>query len=193
MKISSHTIAQIVVAIAQMAIGTVPAHAAVQGARMIITASQMTAALTTSGLHVTAEQLQPLSIMTATQANPKLTASKIESLDANTTKVRLQCERTDVCLPFYVLIHWPNLDKAKPVLSGTSAQPRIVLEPLMVRNGKDATLIFEGQNMRMTMPVRCLQNGVRGQHIRVISKDRKKVFLVRVTGPGTLTSAVMNQ
>jgi len=43
------------------------------------------------------------------------------------------------------------------------------------------------------MPVRCLRNGVRGQHIRVISKDRKKVFLARVTGPGTLTSAVMNQ
>ena len=63
----------------------------------------------------------------------------------------------------------------------------------MVHNGKDATLVFEGQNMRMIMPVLCLQNGVRGQRIRVISKDRKKVFLALVTGPGTLTSAVINQ
>jgi hypothetical protein len=189
MKLRRHTLAQIVVTIAQMAIGTVPAHA---DARTVITPLQMTAALTTSGLHVTSEQLQPLSIMTATQANPKLTATKIESLDANTTKVRLQCERTDVCLPFYVLVHWPEAGKAKEALSGTASHARILLEPLMVRNGKDATLIFEGQNMRMTMPVRCLQNGVRGQHIRVITKDRKKVFLARVTGPGTLTSTVVN-
>lgn len=187
---SRHTLAQIVVTIAQMAIGTVPAHA---DARMIITPAQMTTAMTISGLHVDAEQLQTLSIMTATQANPKLAVTKIESLDANTTKVRLQCEHTDVCLPFYVLVHWPEADKAKEALSANAAHTHILLEPLMVRNGKDATLIFEGQTMRMTMPVRCLQNGVRGQHIRVISKDRKKVFLARVTGPGTLTSAVINQ
>jgi len=193
MKISRHTIAQIVVTIAQMAMGTLPAYAAIQTERMAITTAHMTAALMTAGVRVTPDQLQPLSLMTATQSNPRLTAAKIESLDANTTKVRMQCERTDVCLPFYVLIHWPEADQAKQALKDGPIRSRhLLLEPLMVRNGKDATLIFEGQNMRMTMPVLCLQNGVRGQHIRVISKDRKKIFLGRVTGPGTLISAVFN-
>lgn len=190
MTISKHTLAQIVVAIAQMAIGTVPAHAAVPE-RTAITPAQVTEVLTSSGLRITLDQLEPLTHMTATQPNPKLTATRIESLDANTTKVRLQCERTDVCLPFYVLIHWPDTDKAKQAVIGTSSR-RVLLEPLMVHNGKDATLIFEGQNLHMSMPVLCLQNGVRGQHVRVISKDRKKIFLARVTGPGTLTSAVLN-
>lgn len=144
----------------------------------------------TAGLHVTASQVESLSPMTSSEPNPKLTATKVDALDASTTKVRLQCERTDVCLPFYVLVHWPEGTKQD---TKGAAQPRVLLEPLMVHNGKDATLVFEGRNMRMNMPVLCLQNGVRGQRIRVISKDRKKVFLARVTGPGTLTSAVINQ
>ena len=186
MRIWKPTLAQIVVTVAQLAFGTVPAHAE----RTAITTVHITGALTTAGLNVTVGQVESLSTMTASELNPKLTATKVEALDANTTKVRLQCARTDICLPFYVLVHWP--EGTKQDLKGT-AQPHILLEPLMVRNGKDATLIFEGQNMRMTMSVLCLQNGVRGQRIRVISKDRKKVFLARVTGPGTLTSTVVKQ
>ena len=180
------TLAQIVVTVAQLAFGTVPAHAE----RTAITPGHITGALTTAGLRVTVGQVESLSAMTSAEPNPKLTATKVEALDANTTKVRLQCERTDVCLPFYVLVHWPEGTKED---SKGALQPHILLEPLMVHNGKDATLVFEGQNMRMIMPVLCLQNGVRGQRIRVISKDRKKVFLALVTGPGTLTSAVINQ
>jgi len=186
MRIWKPTLAQIVVTVAQLAFGTVPAHAE----RAAITPVHITGALSTAGLHVNAGQVESLSLMTASEPNPKLTATKVETLDSNTTKVRLQCERTDICLPFYVLVHWPEGSKQD---FKSTAQTRIVLEPLMVHNGKDATLVFEGQNMRMIMPVLCLQNGVRGQRIRVISKDRKKVFLARVTGPGTLTSAVINQ
>jgi hypothetical protein len=185
MRLWKPTLAQIVVTVAQLAFGTVPAHAE----RTAITPVHITGALSTAGLHVTAGQVESLSLITASEANPRLTATKIESLDANTTKVRLQCERTDVCLPFYVLIHWPEGTKQDVK---RTAHPRVLLEPLMVHNGKDATLVFEGQNMRMIMPVLCLQNGVRGQRIRVISKDRKKVFVARVTGPGTLTSMVVN-
>ena len=186
MRIWKPTLAQIVVTVAQLAFGTVPAHAE----RSAITPVHITGALTTAGLRVTVGQVESLSPMTSAEPNPKLTATKVEALDANTTKVRVQCERTNVCLPFYVLVHWPEGTKQD---SKNVTQPHILLEPLMVRNGKDATLIFEGQNMRMNMPVRCLQNGVRGQRIRVISKDSKKVFLARVTGPGTLTSTVVNQ
>lgn len=185
MKIWKPTLAQIVVTVAQLAFGTVPAHAE----RTPITTVHITGALSTAGLHVTAGQVESLAPITASEANPKLTATKVESLDANTTKVRLQCERTDVCLPFYVLVHWPEGIK-QDVKS--PARPSVLLETLMVHNGKDATLVFEGQHMRMIMPVLCLQNGVRGQRIRVISKDRKKVFMARVTGPGTLTSMVVN-
>jgi hypothetical protein len=185
MRLWKPTLAQIVVTVAQLALGTVPAHAE----RTPITPVHITGALSTAGLRVTIGQVESLSLITASEANPKLTATKVESLDANTTKVRLQCERTNVCLPFYVLVHWP--EGTKPDVKGAT-RPSVLLEPLMVHNGKDATLVFEGQHMRMIMPVLCLQNGVRGQRIRVISKDRKKVFVARVTGPGTLISMVVN-
>ena len=162
-------------------------------ARVPITSIQVASALASSGLRVTADQIEFLTPIAASKSNPRLSSSKIASLNPSTTKARLQCERTDVCLPFYVLIHWPESEKATQAMNNLSQTPHILLEPLMVHNGKAATLTFEGQNMRMTMPVLCLQNGVRGQRIRVISNDRKKVFLARVTGPGTLSSAVFNQ
>lgn len=162
-------------------------------ARVPITSVQVASALAASGLRVTAEQVEFLTPIAASKSNPRLSSSKIASLNPSTTKARLQCERTDVCLPFYVLIHWPESETATQAMNNLPQARHILLEPLMVHNGKDATLTFEGQHMRMTMPVRCLQNGVRGQHVRVISKDRKKVFLARVTGPGTLSSAVFNQ
>ena len=104
MRLWKPTLAQIVVTVAQLAFGTVTAHAE----RTTITPVHITGALSTAGLHVTAGQVESLSLMTSSEANPKLTATKVESLDASTTKVRLQCERTDVCLPFYVLVHWPE-------------------------------------------------------------------------------------
>src|SRR5690348_11164855 len=127
MRIWKPTLAQIVVTVAQLAFGTVPAHAE----RTAITPVHITGALTTAGLHVTASQIESLSLMTASEENPKLIATKVESLDANTTKFRLQCERTEVCLPFYVLVHWP--EGTKQDARGT-AQPRILLDPLMVHN-----------------------------------------------------------
>ena len=40
----------------------------------------------------------------------------------------------------------------------------------------------------MTLPVMCLQNGGRGQQVRVVNKETKKTYLARVTGPGIVTS-----
>jgi len=198
MTVSKHATAQVLVAILQLAIGTVPAYAAAQPGRVLITPAHMTAVLVSSGLHVTADQVEPLSPVTAAESNPRLKAANVEPLDANTTKIRMQCERTAVCLPFYVLIHWQDPDKALQALTrlpndAPAKSHRTRAEDLLVRNGKNATLIFEGPNLRMTLPVLCLQNGARGQHVRVISQDRKKIFLARVTGPGIVTSAVLNQ
>ena len=45
---------------------------------------------------------------------------------------------------------------------------------MLVRSGRTATLMFEGEYIHMTLPVLCLQNGGRGQQVRVISKDTKR-------------------
>ena len=59
-----------------------------------------------------------------------------------------------------------------------------------MRSGKAAVLVFTGEHVRMTLPVLCLQSGGRGQRVRVVSKEKKKVYLARVTGPGVVTSVL---
>ena len=50
--------------------------------------------------------------------------------------------------------------------------------------------MLDGEYIHMTLPVLCLQNGGRGQQVRVISKETKKRYVARVTGPGVVTSVL---
>src|SRR6266849_4736445 len=59
-----------------------------------------------------------------------------------------------------------------------------------VRSGKVAVLVFEGEFIRMTLPVLCLQSGGRGQRVRVVNRETKRTYLARVTGPGVVTSVL---
>src|ERR1041385_1259848 len=112
MTLSSH---KTVAVFALWAICATTVHA---DARVPITSVQVASALASSGLRVTADQVEFLTPISASRSNPRLSSSKIASLNPSTTKARLQCERTDVCLPFYVLIHWPESDKAAEAMKG---------------------------------------------------------------------------
>ena len=43
--------------------------------------------------------------------------------------------------------------------------------------GKTAVMVFEGEFIRMTLPVMCLQSGGQGQRVRVINRETKKTYL----------------
>ena len=50
--------------------------------------------------------------------------------------------------------------------------------------------VIEGDFLRMTFPVMCLQNGSLGQLVRVLNKETKKTYLAHVTGLGVVTSVL---
>jgi len=148
-------------------------------------------ALISSGVQIEPGQLEALSSVTAAVPNPRLRVVSVEVLDGESDRARLQCERTDTCLPFYVVVHWGQPGNAQGAGSGRHGiglglRP----EDVLVRSGKAAVLVFEGEHVHMTLPVLCLQNGGRGQRVRVINKENKKVYLARVTGPGVVTSVL---
>jgi hypothetical protein len=141
------------------------------------------------------QEIEPLCTVTAARLNPRLKLVSVEPLDGNSVKARLQCERTSICLPFYVVLRWQTRDGLRDSMSSWQARTvtgkrRLQPAEMLVRSGKAATLVFEGQNMRMTLPVTCLQNGARGMRVRVISQDRKKIYLARVTGLGVVSSVL---
>ena len=175
--------------------GALPIGAAERPSRLVITIDQVAEALRASGVRATTQEIEPLCTVTAARLNPRLQVVNVEPLDGNSVKARLQCERASICLPFYVVLRWQTHDGLRDSMASWQARTvtgkrRLQPKEMLVRSGKAATLVFEGQNMRMTLPVTCLQNGARGQRVRVISQDRKKIYLARVTGLGTVSSVL---
>lgn len=150
-------------------------------------------ALHSSGVSILPEQMEELSGMTAAEPNPPLKVLSVDMLDADSDKVLLRCEHPNTCLPFYVLVNWGRLEDGsarpgRPDRKPGEPEPQPV--NLLVRSGRTVVLMLEGEYIHMTLPVLCLQNGGRGQQVRVISKDTKKRYVARVTGPGVVTSAL---
>ena len=157
--------------------------------RVPIGAGQIADAITAAGVRVTPSQIELLSSVFAAKANPKLKVVGLTPLDGGLVQARMQCENASICLPFYVLVHWQENSEAKTAMS--SWQNSIVTSPhrlskveILVHTGKSAIMVFEGNNMRMSLPVVCLQDGGRGQRVRVMNKDTKKIYVARVSGEG---------
>ena len=149
-------------------------------------------ALHSSGISILPDQMEQLSGMTAAEPNPPLKVLSIDMLDADSDKVLLRCEHPNTCLPFYVLVHWGRVEDGSAARPGQpDGKPeQLNSGDLLVRSGKTVVLMLEGEYIHMTLPVLCLQNGGRGQQVRVISKDTKKRYLARVTGRGVVTSVL---
>jgi len=156
--------------------------------RVAIQSADIASAMSSAGVHVTPDQIERLSDLFATRP-PKLKLVALDPMDGDRVKARLRCESTKVCLPFYVLIHWQDAADFNAAMASwrlaKDVGPHLWRrDELLVHSGKDATMIFDGDQVRMSLPVVCLQNGSRGQRVRVMSKDRKRTFVAQVAGAG---------
>ena len=183
--------------------GTVTRLRADDNARTPISREAIVATLNSSGIGIDPGQLEQLSAMSSAEVNPQLRVMSVDTLDADSDKVLLRCDHSSACLPFYVLIHWGKPgDKTHPGRPGqgssqatgqaSGVQPSTGQQPedWLVRSGKFVMLMLDGEYVHMILPVLCLENGGRGQHVRVISKNTKRRYVARVTGPGLVQSAL---
>jgi len=161
--------------------------------RFPISSQGVADAMAAAGVPVTAAQVKFLSQVTALGPNSGLEVINLAKWSDNRLRVELRCHDRGVCLPFYVFVQGGTaaLPDAASVLLGGSALPRrdifrIPRKQILMRNGDHATLMFEDRTVRITMPVICLENGDRGQTIRVTSTDRKQFFKAEIVGSGLL-------
>ena len=172
------------------ALAGVPAKADT-ATRVPIDRDQIISALSQQGVRVAAPQVDLLCELTATQSQPRLQVVSVSRLDGQTSKVRMQCERNDICLPFYFLLHWTDPTEGDAASTTWTAQGQrsrrhLSRDEIMVRSGRRAILVFEGSNYRIRIPVLCMESGAKGQAIRVMSTDRKKTYVARVVSPRLL-------
>jgi hypothetical protein len=150
---------------------------------------QVASALAGKGINVSPDQVELLSEVRAKGANPQLEVISVDAWGEQRAKVRLRCKRSQECLPFYVVVNWASQQATKNAVSQWSAAVPRGSRPLtpqkefvLVRAGEFATLVIEGEHMRMQMPVICLTNGSAGTSIRVSSTDRKRIYRAEVVG-----------
>lgn len=158
--------------------------------RTPISREAILSALHHSGIGIASAQMEQLSQMTAAEANPLLNVLSVDLLNSEADKVLLHCEHPNTCLPFYVLVHWGAPGEQATDRPGRTGGRPDRAEGLWVRSGRFAMLVLDGEYVHLTFPVLCLQNGGRGQQVRVISKATKKRYLARVIGPGLVTSVL---
>ena len=93
-------------------------------------------------------------------------------------------------MPFYVLVHGLDTVELKATEVRALPAPAASAPQNVIHGGDHAMLILESADSRMSLPVICLQSGVRGQTIRVASPDHRQVYEAKVVAPGMLKGSL---
>jgi hypothetical protein len=166
--------------------------------RTPISSQRIAEVLQGAGMDVKAGQIEALSNVTSAHPAPGLRVVSLEIQDPTTARVKLRCEMNRECIPFYVLVHSTGDDFGPVVNDWARAHGRVhpqaqSQEEVLVRSGQQVMLYVTSGHLRITLPVRCLQNGVRGQEIKVSTTERKKkTYVARVVSAEVVTSTTLN-
>ena len=159
-----------------------------------VSRESVAAAISSTGLPVTASQVELLSPVPTRHVKPTLEVLNVSKVSIESARVMLRCRPSKDCIPFYVVVaglsheDWKNPAPREQhafatFLTGNRPHP-------IVHGGDHANLIIEGANFRITMPVLVLENGACGQKIRVASLDRKKTYEAEALEPHLLKASL---
>lgn len=158
-----------------------------------VSESRVAAALASRDISVQPDQVEFLASVKSNHPEPELEIEHLQTAGRRALLARIRCREAGECLPFLVVVHFSNSQDAQAMLEGQHAgevPPRRTGNPprpvWIVRTGQQATFVLEGKDMRATTPVICLQNGRKGESIRVSSVDRKRIMVGEIVGPGLL-------
>ena len=154
-------------------------------------------ALAARGISVQRDQLEFLASVKSSRPDPGLEIERLQATSRDFVLARVRCREAGECLPFLVVLHLTARQYSRAILQPlppAQGQLRTTGNPhrpnWMVKTGQTATLVMQGKDVRATTPVICLQNGRRGESIRVSSLDRKRIMVGEIVGSGLLRGAL---
>jgi Chaperone for flagella basal body P-ring formation len=167
----------------------VPTFAVAPPQSVLLSSKDIAAVLSQNDFQVSGNQVELLTAVRSTRAEPPLEVTSVEPWRTGSAKVRLRCSQRAECLPFYVLVIWPSAEESETAISRWSsagshaiAPPPPQHGPWLVHNGQPATLFIEREHLRVQLPVVCLENGSAGNTIRARSTDHKRIYVAEVVG-----------
>ena len=178
-QIKQYRLTTVLVAFVAMAL---PALAAT--APVAITREQIASAIGAAGMRVSPDQVTLLSDVVAATGTPALKVESVEKWDGQRTRVRLDCAKHADCLPFVVLVSGKGNAAVPQALQraerSSNAGAPATSSSYAVRAGSNAELLLEGNHVHIRLAVICLENGTKGQTVRVASKDHKLTYKAEV-------------
>ena len=178
-------------------LGTIfPAVAQTQAGRIAISPQRVASAMAQAGWNVSPERVKFLSQVTAAAGDTRLQVVQVTRWQEGQLKVELRCHDPHACLPFYVLVSKRGTADSSGQTGaadtdGEQSALEVAAEKPLVRSGDPATLTFTNKGLNITMPVICLENGHRGQKIRVASTDHRRFYKAEIVGPGLLKAVTL--
>jgi len=152
--------------------------------RVAITTEQVATAINAAGMKVSADQIELLTEVVATNSAPALKVESMERWGDHRMKLRLDCVKAQECLPFFVAVQWSQAKAIPSVSAEHSSSAFFAAKPdsnsFIVRAGSPAVLLLDGDHIHIRLPVVCLENGALGQTIRVASKDHRQTYTAEV-------------
>ena len=151
-----------------------------------ITTEQVAAAIADSGLQTTAADITLPGAVFALSRTPTLRIRSAQPMPDHSTVIRVECEASRECLPFYAKVHTaPGERMGIPQrnLSGSHAALLETRSPRLgpaVHSGDQAVLRLEGDHVRIDIPVVCIESGDRGARIKVRSAAGRQIYTAEV-------------
>lgn len=124
----------------------------------------------------TAEQIS-LPSVTSRVANPLLRLMSANQ-DGTSARLRIDCEHSVDCLPFYVTLRFRSESDACSFIASVRVPPHRVLgkSVVLVRRGSLASLEVGNRDVRLHLQVRCLESGSQGEVIRARDEVTRRVY-----------------
>jgi hypothetical protein len=171
--------------------------------RFALTTLQVARALSERGVQTEGKQVSLLARVVATEPDPTLDVLSVETLGSPQSsvksrirsRVKLACRIAEKCLPFYVIVTWPEgtawaatiASSSSPVLRNAPAAGNGPLtSEITMPAGTHATLVIDDQRSHIRLSVVSLENGVAGHRIRVASPDHKQFYVGEVVSASLL-------
>ncbi len=178
-------------AIPMFLLAAAAAPAALAAEHYPISAGLVAAAMGRAGMQVAPDQVVLLTEVVATIPAPVLKVSSVERLSNQRLLARVECEKSEECLPFFVSLGAAPKGNAQspagdPDLLSAGLTPTNAAKTVVLRSGSPAKLLLDGNHVHISIPVICLESGSPGQTIRVTDKERRMVFTAQVVNGGIL-------
>ena len=158
------------------------------GGRISVSLDQIASVMQSAGLTATVAQLQLLSNVTV-PPGATLRMAKVTKQSPETALAEFSCSARG-CLPFYVLVHDKQLAGSRALSSRETAVSASEKVHPLIERGKSVTLLMEGANSRIVLPVVSLEGGKQGEIIKVTSPDHKRTYRAEIVNNTTVRSTL---